>query len=69
MNKNVLVAITVSREKEDLLYKVDCSSEVSKGEFEFYLKEIIDGICTWKPNVCEEKMQSFKGKIGKRTKK
>ena len=68
MDKNVLVSITVNREKDDLVYKVDCSSEVPSEELEYYLKEIINGICTWKPGVCEEKMQSFNGKIKKRIK-
>ena len=63
MEKNVLVSITVSREKEDIVYKVDCSSEVLNEEFEHYLQEIIKGICAWKPEVCEEKMHSFKGKV------
>ena len=68
MNNNVLVAITVSREKEELVYKVDCSSEILNEELEYYLEEIIDGICKWKPNVCEEKIQSFKGTIRKKAK-
>ena len=69
MEKNVLVSITVSREKEDIVYKVDCSNEVLNEEFEHYLQEIIKGICVWKPEVCEEKMHSFKGKIKKQPKK
>ena len=69
MDKNTLVSITVSREKEDILYKVDCSSEVLNEELEYYLKEIINGICKWKPGVCEEKPQSFNGKIKRRNKK
>jgi len=68
LDKNVLVSVTVSREKEDLVYKVDCSSEVLNEELEYYLKEIIKGICTWKPGVCEEKMESFKGRIKQKTK-
>jgi hypothetical protein len=68
MKKNVLVSITVSREKEYIVYKVDCSSELLNEELEYYLQEIIKGICTWKPEVCEEKMHSFKGEIKKRPK-
>ena len=66
MENNVLVAITVSREKEEIVYKLDCSSELTNEELEYYLAEIIEGICKWKPSVCEEEMQSFKGTIRKR---
>ena len=68
MDNNVLVSITVSRDKEEIVYKVDCSSEILNEELEYYLEEIIDGICKWKPNVCDEKLQSFKGTIRKRRK-
>jgi hypothetical protein len=63
MEKHELVSITVSREKGDIVYRVDCSSELLNEEFEYYLQEIIKGICSWKPAVCEEKMQSYNGKI------
>jgi len=66
MDNNVLVSITVSREKEEIVYKVDCSSELRNNELEYYLKEIIEGICKWKAGVCEEQIKSFKGTIGKR---
>ena len=66
MDKNVLVSITVSRDKDEIVYKVDCSSEILNEELEYYLEQIIDGICKWKPNVCEEKIQSFNGTIRKR---
>ncbi len=68
MDKKTLVSITVSRDNEEIVYKVDCSSEVLSDELEYYLKEIINGICTWKPNVCVEKLQSYRGKIKKRAK-
>jgi len=68
MDDNVLVSISVSRDKGELVYKVDCSSELLNEELEYYLEEIIDGICKWKPNVCEEKIQSFKGTIRKKKK-
>jgi len=68
VDKNVLVAITVSRDKEEIVYKVDCSSDILNEELEYYLEEIIDGICKWKPNVCDEKLHSFKGTIRKRKK-
>ena len=69
MNNNVLVAITVSRDKGEIVYKVDCSSELTNEELEYYLEEIIEGICKWKPDICEEKLQSFKGTIRKRKSK
>jgi len=60
---NVLVAITASREKGELVYRVECSSDLSKEEFEYYLGEIIKGVCEWNKGVCEESVRSFKGKI------
>lgn len=66
MDKEVLVEITVSKEKGEIVYAVDCSSNILNEELEYYLEEIIDGICKWKPGVCEEKMQSFRGKIKKK---
>jgi hypothetical protein len=60
---NVLVSITASREKGEIVYRVDCTSDLSKDEFEYYLGEIIKGICNWNKTVCEESERSFKGKI------
>ena len=69
MNDNVLVAATVSRDKGEIVYKVDCSSNITNEELEYYLKEIIEGICKWKPGVCEETVKSFNGTIKKKSKK
>lgn len=66
--KNVLVSITASRAKDEIVYRVECSSELTNEEFEYYLSEIISGICTWKKDICEEKTQTFEGKIKKRKK-
>jgi len=66
MNDNVLVAVTVSRDKGEIVYKVDCSSDITNEELEYYLEEVIEGICKWKPSVCEETVKSFKGTIRKR---
>jgi hypothetical protein len=64
---NVLVAITASREKGEIVYRVESSSDLSNEEFEYYLSEIINGICKWKKDICEENVRSFKGPIkGKR---
>jgi len=64
---NVLVAITASREKGEIVYRVESSSDLSNEEFEYYLSEMINGICKWKKDICEENVRSFKGPIkGKR---
>ena len=63
MDDNVLVTITVSRKKDEILYKVDCAKEVKSEELAHYLDEIIEGICNWKPQVCEETVQTIVGVI------
>jgi len=64
LSKNdALVVITASRKKDILEYKVDCSSNITNDEFEYYLGEIIKGICKWKPDVCEENIRSYRGTI------
>ena len=63
MDDNTLVLITVSRNRGKINYKVDCAKEVKSDELAHYLDEIIEGICTWKPDVCEETVQSFIGTI------
>jgi hypothetical protein len=60
---DVLVSITASRSKGDIVYKVECSSEITNEEFEYYLGEIVNGICEWKHNICEENIRSYKGVI------
>jgi hypothetical protein len=65
---NVLVAITASREKGEIVYRVECSSDLTNEEFEYYLGEIISGICTWKKGICEANIRSFKGKIKEKKK-
>ena len=60
---NVLVSLTASREKGEIIYRVECSSNLLKEEFEYYLTEIIKGVCEWNEPVCEETMRSFNGKI------
>jgi hypothetical protein len=61
--ENVLVSITASREKGEIVYRVECTSDLSKEEFEYYLGEIIKGICEWNKAVCKESVRSFEGKI------
>jgi len=63
VDNNILVAITVSREKEEIVYRIDSSSNVTNEEFEYYLEEIVNGICKWKPRICKDNKRSFKGTI------
>jgi hypothetical protein len=60
---NVLVSLTASREKGEIVYRVECSSDLSKEEFDYYLGEIIKGVCEWNKAICEESIKRFKGKI------
>jgi len=64
--KSVLVSITASREKDEIVYRVDCAKGLTDEEFEYYLSEIISGICSWKKGICEERIRSFKGAVKKR---
>ena len=66
VSENVLVAITASREKGEIIYRVECSSSLTNEEIEYYLEEIIKGICKWKPSICEENIRSFKGTISEK---
>jgi hypothetical protein len=61
MDENILVSITVSRNKGKIAYKVDCAKDVTSEELAHYLDEIIAGICTWKPDVCEETTHNMIG--------
>ncbi len=38
---NVLVAITASKEKEEIVYRIESSSDLSEEELEYYIGEII----------------------------
>ena len=69
MKDDVLVQITVSRNNGKIGYKVDCAKGVSGDELGHYLDEIIEGICTWKPEVCEETVKSILGTIPEINKK
>ena len=68
MVEETLVSINVSRKDGEIVYKVDCAKDVKNEELAHYLDEIIEGICTWKPDVCEETVKSIVG-IVKDTKK
>ena len=49
--------------KRRIVYKIDCAKDVKSEELAYYLDEIIEGICTWKPEVCEETVQTIVGII------
>ncbi len=67
--ENVLVSITASRSKDEIVYRVDCSSELTNEEFEYYLSEMISGICKWKKSICEGNVRTFRGKNREKKKK
>ena len=60
---SVLVSITASREKGEIVYSLDCSSTLTNEELEYYLEEIIKGICTWKPDLCQNNIKTLTGTI------
>jgi hypothetical protein len=60
-----LLSVTVSREKDEIAYKLGRSSSLTNGELECYLKEITEGTCKLKPSVCKEAVRNFKGTIRK----
>ena len=64
----VLVEITASKEKGEIVYRVECDSSLTNEEFEYYLEELISGICTWKKNICQDSIRVYKGKIKKKPK-
>ena len=69
MNQSdVLVMITASRHKGDIVYKVESSSKITNEEFEYYLGEIVKGICEWKHDICAENIRSYEGVIKKKKK-
>jgi hypothetical protein len=65
---DVLVAITASREKGEIVYRVESASDLSDEELEYYVEEIIDGICKWKKNICKNHIRNFKGKLKEKKK-
>jgi len=66
--EEVLVAITASREKGEIIYRVESSSSLTNEEFEYYLEELFRGICKWKKNICKENIHNYEGKIKKKPK-
>ncbi len=69
MGERVLVSITVNRVKDEIVYKLDSASSLTNEELEYYLEQIIDGICKWKPVVCEETFKSYNGGLQKKQSK
>ena len=64
----ILVSITASRKKGEIVYSLDCASILTNEELEYYLEEIIKGICSWKPGLCENNTKTLKGTIRTRKK-
>jgi hypothetical protein len=62
----VLVSITASRVKDEIVYKLDSASSLTNEELEYYLEEIIKGICTWKPDLCKSNVKTLRGTIRKK---
>ncbi|MCK5627963.1 hypothetical protein KAI12_00715 [Candidatus Bathyarchaeota archaeon] len=60
---DVLVSITAKRENGEIVYRVDCSSDLTEEEFEYYLEELMKGVCSWKPEICKDNFRKFKGTI------
>ena len=62
----VLVSITASREKDEIVYKLDAANTLTNEELEYYLEEIIKGICAWKPSLCKNNVKTLEGTIKKK---
>ncbi len=63
VDKDALVEIKVKRVNGEIEYSVDCCKDVTSEELSYYLDEIIEGICLWKPEVCDETVKTIVGKI------
>jgi hypothetical protein len=57
-DEEALLSITVKRRNKKIVYHVHCAKQVKGDELAHYLDEIIEGICTWKPAICEETFQT-----------
>jgi hypothetical protein len=57
----VLVSITASRLKGEIVYKVDCANTLTNEELEHYLQEITKAIVKWRSGACQPKIQSIQG--------
>jgi hypothetical protein len=68
-DNDILVTITARRKKGVLEYKVDCASSITAEEFDYYLGEMIKGVCEWKPEICRESIRSYKGKTRKKNRR
>jgi hypothetical protein len=64
----VLVSITASRENGEIVYRVESDSSLTDEEFEYYLSELISGICHWKKDICEENVRIFMGRVKEKKK-
>jgi len=66
MSDEALVEIKVNRSKDELVYSIDCSSSLTNEELDYYLEEIIKGICEWKPGICSEHAQNYAKNVKKK---
>jgi hypothetical protein len=57
----VLVSITASRLKGEIVYKVDCANTVSNEELAYYLNEITKAIAKWRSGAYQPKIQNIQG--------
>ena len=61
MKDNTLVEIKVDRVKDEIVYSLDCTNNLTNEELEYYLEEIIKSICEWNHGVCNSHMQNHTG--------
>ena len=58
---NILVSITASREKNEIVYSLDCSSTLTNEELEYYLEEIIKGILQMETRFMQKQCENPQG--------
>lgn len=63
VSETELVKIIVKRKEGKIFYEVNCAKEVTGEELAHYLDGIIEGICNWKPEVCQDAANFVSGTI------
>jgi len=63
VSETELVKIIVKRKEGKIFYEINCAKEVTGEELAHYLDGIIEGICNWKPEVCQEATNLVSGTI------
>ncbi len=61
--EKTLFTIVVNQTEKGIKYKVECANNITSDELAHFLDEIIEGICTWKPGVCQETVETIVGVI------